>query len=93
MFSTAVDAINTLIAAQSAGRLKQELNKYLKPYLLVLDELGYLPIDKTGADMLFQVISHRYERGSLIITTRLSSFFHNMLILLSSTKITNIFKF
>jgi DNA replication protein DnaC len=34
-----------------------------------VDELGYLPIDKTGADMLFQIISHRYEQGSLIITS------------------------
>jgi DNA replication protein DnaC len=69
LFSTAVDTINTLIAAQSAGRLKQELAKYLKPALMILDELGYLPIDKTGADLLFQIISHRYEHGSLIITT------------------------
>ena len=35
----------------------------------LLDELGYLPLDKTGADLLFQIISQRYERGSLIITT------------------------
>jgi DNA replication protein DnaC len=35
----------------------------------LVDELGYLPIDKTGADLLFQVISQRYERGSLILTT------------------------
>jgi len=35
----------------------------------VIDELGYLPIDKTGADLLFQVFSQRYERGSLVITT------------------------
>jgi DNA replication protein DnaC len=69
LFSTAVDTINNLIAAQSAGRLKQELSKYLKPALMILDELGYLPIDKTGADLLFQIISHRYEHGSLIITT------------------------
>lgn len=69
LFSTAVEAINNLTAAQAAGRLKQELNKYLKPDLIVCDELGYLPIDKTGADLLFQIISHRYEKGSLIITT------------------------
>ena len=69
LFSTAVNTINTLTAAQSTGRLKQELNKCLKPDLLIMDELGYLPIDKTGADLLFQVISHRYEQGSLIITT------------------------
>ena len=35
----------------------------------LLDELGYLPIDKTGADLLFQIISQRYERGSIAITT------------------------
>lgn len=69
LFATAIDAINSLIAARSTGRLKQELSKYLKPSLLILDELGYLPIDKTGSDMLFQIISHRYEQGSLIITT------------------------
>jgi DNA replication protein DnaC len=69
LFCTAVEAMNNLTAARSAGRLKQELNKYIKPDLLICDELGYLPIDKTGADLLFQIISHRYEKGSLIITT------------------------
>jgi DNA replication protein DnaC len=69
LFSTAVDAINTLAAAQAANRLKAELKKYLSPSLLILDELGYLPIDKLGADLLFQIISQRYERGSIIITS------------------------
>ena len=69
LFATAVDAINTLAAAQAASRLKIELKKYLSPQVLILDELGYLPIDKHGADLLFQVISQRYERGSTIITS------------------------
>lgn len=69
LFATAIDAINTLAAAQAAGRLKQELKKYTKPALLILDELGYLPIDKAGADLLFQIISLRYEQGALIITS------------------------
>jgi len=69
LFATAIDVINSLAAAQQAGRFQQELKKYLKPALLVLDELGYLPIDKVGADLLFQVISHRYERGSMLIST------------------------
>lgn len=69
LFATAVDVINTLSAAQAAGRLKQEMNKYLKPTVLTLDELGYLPIDKTGADLLFQIISQRYERGAIVITS------------------------
>ncbi len=69
LFTSAIDAVNNLVAAQRAGLLKQELKKYLKPRLLYLDELGYLPIDKTGADLLFQIISQRYEQGSIIITT------------------------
>jgi DNA replication protein DnaC len=69
LFATAVDVINTLAAAQTAGRMKQELKKYTRPALLVLDELGFLPIDKAGADLLFQVISQRYERGSMVITS------------------------
>ncbi|MCG6860515.1 MAG: IS21-like element helper ATPase IstB [Chromatiaceae bacterium] len=68
-FATAVDVINTLAAAQSTGRLKQELDKYLKPTVLVLDELDDLPIDKTSADLLFQIIGHRYECGATIITS------------------------
>jgi DNA replication protein DnaC len=72
LFATAVDAINTLAAAQAANRLKAELKKYLAPSLLILDELGYLPIDKHGADLLFQIISQRYERGATIITSNRS---------------------
>jgi DNA replication protein DnaC len=68
-FATAVDVINTLAAAAASARLKPELDKYLKPAVLILDELGYLPIDKTGADLLFQIVSHRYERGATIITS------------------------
>jgi DNA replication protein DnaC len=69
LFTTAIDIVNHLLAAQVAHRLKTELKKYLSPSVLVCDELGYLPLDKIGADLLFQVISKRYEQGSLIITT------------------------
>jgi DNA replication protein DnaC len=69
LFSSAIDVINTLSATKTSGRLKQELKKYTKPSLLILDELGYLPIDKAGADLLFQVISLRYEQGSILITS------------------------
>jgi DNA replication protein DnaC len=69
LFTTAVEAINSLSAAQAQCRLKAELKKFLAPTLLVVDELGYLPIDKTGADLLFQIISGRYEKGSTLITT------------------------
>jgi DNA replication protein DnaC len=69
LFATAIDVINTLAAAQTAGRLKAELKKYTRPAVLILDELGFLPIDKAGADLLFQVISQRYEQGPLVITS------------------------
>lgn len=69
LFTRAVDIINTLTAAQVNHRLKAELKKLLAPDILAIDELGYLPIDKTGADLLFQVISQRYEHGSIILTT------------------------
>jgi len=66
---TAIDLVNTLLAAQHAHRLQTELKAFLKPQLLALDELGYMPIDKAGADLLFQVISERYERGAICITS------------------------
>jgi DNA replication protein DnaC len=69
LFASAIEVINTLSAAKSAGRLKADLKKYTKPALLILDELGYLPIDKAGADLLFQVISLRYEQGAIVITS------------------------
>lgn len=82
LFTTAVDAINTLVAAQAAHRLQSELKRYIAPALLILDEVGYLPLDKAGADLLFQIISQRYERGSTIVTTNKAykhwpAIFHN----------------
>jgi DNA replication protein DnaC len=69
LFTTAVDVINDLTAAQEMGQLKNVIKKYIKPRLLILDELGYLPIDKIGADLLFTIISKRYETSSTIITS------------------------
>jgi len=69
LFTSAIDVINTLSAAQATNRLKSELKRYLAPSLLCLDELGFLPIDKHGADLLFQIISLRYEQGSIVITS------------------------
>ena len=69
LFASAIDVINSLSLAQEANRLKAELKKYLSPTFLILNELGYLPIDKRGADLLFQVIRLRYEQGSIIITS------------------------
>ncbi len=64
-----VDMINHLTTAQINGLLGKALKIYTRPTLLLLDELGYLPIDKRGADLLFQVIAARYESGSIVLTT------------------------
>lgn len=68
-FTRVIDMINRLTTAQINGTLEQVLKVHLKPSLLLLDELGYLPIDKRGADLLFQIVTARYETGSIVITT------------------------
>jgi len=65
----AVDMINHLTTAQINGLLGKAIKTYVRPSLLLLDELGYLPIDKRGADLLFQVVAARYESGSIVLTT------------------------
>lgn len=68
LFCPAIDIINTLSAASNEKTLDKAIKKYTSPKLLVIDELGYLPIDKLGANLLFQVISKRYETGSILLT-------------------------
>ena len=68
-FTRVVDMINVLTTAQINGTLEKALKQYVNPQLLLLDELGYLPIDKRGADLLFQVVAARYESGSIVVTT------------------------
>ena len=69
LFTDAIAVVNDLTAAQQVGNLKRAIKKYLRRAALLLDEVGYLAIDQRGADLLFQVISQRYERGSIILTT------------------------
>jgi len=68
-FDTAIDIVNRLDAAQHAGTFVRTMRTYTAPDVLVCDEIGYLPIDQRGADLLFQVISARYERGAIIVTS------------------------
>ena len=68
-YTRVVDMINHLTTAQMNGLLGKALKSYVRPSLLLLDELGYLPIDKRGADLLFQVVAARYETGSIVLTT------------------------
>ena len=67
--ASAMDGINPLAAAKSAGRLTPARRTYPKPALLLLDELGYLPMDQAGADLLCHVLSLRDEQGAIIMTS------------------------
>lgn len=69
LYTTAADMINHLVASQADHSLERALRRYCSPRLLVLDELGYLPLDKQGRDLFFQVISKRSETGSVLLTT------------------------
>jgi len=72
-FSTLDAMIRALAAADRAGKLDAKLRTYTtKSQLLVLDEVGYLPLSRAEANYLFQVVSHRYERSSLILTSNKS---------------------
>ncbi len=69
LFVTAADLINSLYASLADHSLERQLKTYTAPRLLVIDEVGFLPFDQKGADLFFQVISKRYEKGSIILTT------------------------
>lgn len=69
LFTTAMNLINHLSASLADNSFLKTMKIYKSPQLLIIDELGYLPVDKQGAELLFQVISDRYECGSIVITT------------------------
>jgi DNA replication protein DnaC len=69
LFVTATALLASLARAQIEGKLAEQLVFYSKPKLLVVDELGYLPLEKNTAHLFFQLVSRRYERGSMLITT------------------------
>jgi DNA replication protein DnaC len=69
LFTSAVDIVNQLSEARQRNALPSAMRRYTRPHLLVVDELGYLPLDKVGAELLFQVFCDRYEQGSTVITT------------------------
>ncbi len=68
-FISAHDLIIALNKAHAENRLEQKLKHYTKYKVLIIDEIGYLPIDRNGANLLFQLINRRYEKNSTIITT------------------------
>lgn len=68
-FITCHDLIQKLNKAHSENRLETKLKHFAKHKLLIIDEIGYLPVDKQGANLFFQLIARRYEKNSTIITT------------------------
>src|SRR5512132_1598761 len=72
LFTPATTLLTTLARAHAEGRLEDRLAFYAKPKLLIVDELGYLPFAPDAAHLFFQLVSKRYERGSLMITSNRS---------------------
>lgn len=72
LFITATALMTALSQAQRQGRLEERLSHYGKPKLLIVDELGYLPFEPQAAHLFFQLVSRRYERGSLMVTSNRS---------------------
>jgi DNA replication protein DnaC len=72
LFTTAMDMINQLIAAEADHSLVKKLTFYQSPSLLVVDEIGYLPLGPHGSNLFFQVISSRHQNKSSVITTNLA---------------------
>jgi DNA replication protein DnaC len=68
-FTTAAEMVHSLQAAHLAGNAQYKLRNYLAPTVLVIDELGYLPMDQASANWIFEVVSRRYEKGAPIILT------------------------
>lgn len=68
-FTSLDDLVRKLKIAEATGRFNKQLNAFLRPSVLVVDEVGYLRLEREEANMFFQLISRRYERGSMIITS------------------------
>jgi DNA replication protein DnaC len=69
LFSSATGLITTLAKAYQENRLEEKLKFFSQPHLLVVDELGYIPVDRHGANLFFQLVCRRYEKGSLVVTS------------------------
>ena len=72
LFTPAMALIANLMKGQAEGRLEERLARYAKPKLLIVDEFGYLPLEPHAAHLFFALVSRRYERGSLLVTSNRS---------------------
>jgi DNA replication protein DnaC len=68
-FSTLADIVTSLAQAERAGQLSERIRYLRRPHLLVIDEIGYLPITPGGGNLFFQLVNARYEKGAMILTS------------------------
>ncbi|MBF0127117.1 MAG: ATP-binding protein [Magnetococcales bacterium] len=68
-FSTLTDLVTTLAKADREGKLNERLRFFCRPSLLIVDEIGYLPVASGGGNLFFQLVNARYERGAMILTS------------------------
>jgi DNA replication protein DnaC len=68
-FTSLDDMIRHLRAADELSRLIPKMRAYTRPAVLIIDEVGYLPLDRSDANLVFQIISRRYENGPIILTS------------------------
>ena len=85
-FTTVTKLVTELLEARQDHLLQRMLKQLERQDLLILDELGYVPFSKAGAELLFDVVSHAYERKSLIVTTNLP--FENWVEVLGNERLT-----
>jgi DNA replication protein DnaC len=71
-FTTAHDLVQTLQIAHQTNSIKQKMRPFIKPNVLIIDEIGYRKMDETAAHFFFQIVSERYESGSIILTSNKS---------------------
>ena len=69
LFTSAADMVSALQSAHLGGTSNYKMRTYIGPSVLVVDELGYLPLDQTSANWIFQVVTRRYDKGSIILTS------------------------
>lgn len=72
VFLTAASLVSILVRAHQENRIEEKLKQLARPKLLIVDEIGYLPLERLGANLFFQLVSRRYERGSILITSNQS---------------------
>ena len=71
-FTSAAQLVSSLMRAHNEGRLEEKLKQLVQPKLLIIDEIGYLPVEGLGANLFFQMVSRRYEKGAILLTSNQS---------------------